>query len=218
MSAVFQQSFTGVSAVWCSTNIRIHPLEHVSVDQNQGSQSNLSAYWNVLIRTACQSKLLTCNIEISADTAMHLPRFRGVLFSLEYSLSLVFLVCTQQRDCTMTGHQTTISVCSVDSFREATESGEGSPQRHPVQSATHDPRQKVPPQDIQVGVFSQLQLCAMFTGIHHYKKKIVRVLQTVLCRHGAGGLVGATECLCSYPVSRCWHVADTIRRRGAQSW
>lgn len=68
-----------------------------------------------------------------------------------------------------------ILLCSVDSFREATESGEGSPQRHPVQSATHDPRQEVPPQDIQVGVFSQLQLCAMFTencaGIQQKKKK-----------------------------------------------
>lgn len=43
-------------------------------------------------------------------------------------------------------------MCSADSFREAAESGEGSPQRHPVQSPTHDQRQEVPPQDIQVRV------------------------------------------------------------------
>ncbi len=43
-------------------------------------------------------------------------------------------------------------MCSVDSFGEAAESGEGSPQRHPVQSPTHDSRQEVPPQDIQVRV------------------------------------------------------------------
>lgn len=113
-----------------------------------------------------------------------------------------------------------VLVCSVDSLREATESGEGSPQRHPVQSPTHDPRQEVPPQDIQVRACLQLQLCAVFThnyaGIWHYKKKCMRVLQTMLCWHRAGGLVGATECLCSHPVSCCWHVAVSTRRRGAQ--
>lgn len=69
-----------------------------------------------------------------------------------------------------------VLVCSVDSLREATESGEGSPQRHPVQSPTHDPRQEVPPQDIQVRACLQLQLCAVFThdyaGIWHYKKNV----------------------------------------------
>lgn len=34
------------------------------------------------------------------------------------------------------------------SLGEATESWEGSPQRHPVQSPAHDPGQEVPPQDI----------------------------------------------------------------------
>ncbi len=43
-------------------------------------------------------------------------------------------------------------MCPVDSFREAAESGEGSPQCHPVQSPTHDPGQEVPPQDIQVRI------------------------------------------------------------------
>lgn len=42
------------------------------------------------------------------------------------------------------------TVCSVDPLREAAESREGSPERHPVPSPTHDSRQEVPPQDIQV--------------------------------------------------------------------
>lgn len=50
-------------------------------------------------------------------------------------------------------HDLCVSACSVDSFREAPESGEGSSQCHPVQSPTHDPRQEVPPQDIQVLYF-----------------------------------------------------------------
>lgn len=41
---------------------------------------------------------------------------------------------------------------SADSLGEAAESGKGSPQRHPIQSSTHDSRQEVPPQDIQVRV------------------------------------------------------------------
>lgn len=44
------------------------------------------------------------------------------------------------------------SVVSIDPLREAAESGEGSPQCHPIQSPTHDSGQEVPPQDVQVGV------------------------------------------------------------------
>lgn len=41
-------------------------------------------------------------------------------------------------------------------------------------------------------------------------------LQTMLRRHRAGGLVGATECLRSDPLSRCGHVAGAAGGRGAQ--
>lgn len=59
-------------------------------------------------------------------------------------------------------HYLCVLACSVDSFREAPESREGSSQCHPVQSPTHDPRQEVPPQDIQVLYFIILNLMAFF--------------------------------------------------------
>lgn len=43
-----------------------------------------------------------------------------------------------------------MSLCSADPLREAAESWKGSPQRHPVQSPSHDSRQEVSPEDIQV--------------------------------------------------------------------
>lgn len=112
-------------------------------------------------------------------------------------------------------------MCSVDPIREAAEGGEGSPQRHPVQSPTHDPRQEVPPQDIQVTVGLTK---ASVVNIHAaaLEKSVdcigMCLLQTVLCRHRAGGLVGAAECLCAHTVPCCWDVAGSTRRRGAQPW
>lgn len=44
------------------------------------------------------------------------------------------------------------------------------------------------------------------------------VLQTVLCRHRAGGLAGAAERLCAHSLPCCRDVAGTTRRRGAKSW
>lgn len=41
-------------------------------------------------------------------------------------------------------------------------------------------------------------------------------LQTMLCWHGAGGLAGVTERMCSHPFSRRGHVAGPARGKGAQ--
>lgn len=71
-------------------------------------------------------------------------------------------------------------MCSVDPFREATESGEGPPQRHPVQSPTHDPRQKVPPQDIQVGAFIYLFYLFMYYLFIFYNYNFVPCLQKIM--------------------------------------
>lgn len=114
-----------------------------------------------------------------------------------------------------------VPVCSADSFREAAESGEGSPQRHPVQSPAHDPRQEVPPQDIQVRVcLSTSPTVCLHKSMHAYSIRNIGmcVLQTMLCRHRASGLVGAAECLRSHTVPCCRDVAGTTRRRGAQPW
>jgi hypothetical protein len=44
-------------------------------------------------------------------------------------------------------------VMSVGSIREAAAGREGDAERHPLQSSSHDQRQEVPPQDLQVCVF-----------------------------------------------------------------
>lgn len=139
-----------------------------------------------------------------------------------------------------------MSLCSADPLREAAESWKGSPQRHPVQSPSHDSRQEVSPEDIQVCgsavLFVFLKIYVMqvlgeaFCGCGVDLQKITLsifkpphskytvnsvftcVLQTVLCRHRAGGLAGAAERLCAHSFPCCRDVAGTTRRRGAKSW
>ena len=142
-------------------------------------------------------------------------------------IEVMSIYCTISRYSNYCDRPTGVPVCSVDPFREAAESGEGSPQRHPVQSPTHDSRQEVPPQNIQVRArLSTLPTVCLHRIMHATALgnvpwiwsvcMCVCVLQTMLCGHRAGGLVGAAERLCSHSVPCCGDVAGTTRRRGAQ--